>query len=157
MLLLPAVAAARGIRLVEVEGDEAAFLELNEIDGGGGMDDINELDSVFPFDLMAMPSDNSVIGAMLTRRPQICFVIGILSLFPACRIGLTLFTSRFGHHISIFPVVEGIDDLEALSSTVSGKPGRDYPIYSAAPNTSFSCDGLENGGHWAIYLKCHFI
>ena len=57
--------------LVEVEGDEAAFLELNEIDGGGGMDDINELESVFPFDLVAMPSDNSVIGAMLIRRPQI--------------------------------------------------------------------------------------
>ena len=50
-----------------------------------------------------------------------------------------------------------MEDLEALSSTVSGTPGRDYPIYSAAPNTSFSCDGLENGGHWAIYLKCHLI
>ena len=152
MLLLPA-AAARGIRLVEVEGDEAAFLELNDIDVGGGMDNINELESVFPFDLVAMPSDNSVIGAMLIRRPQICLVLDPLSLLLACRIGLTLFTSRFGHHISFFPVVEGMDDLEALSSTVSGTPGRDYPIYSAAPNTSFSCDGLENGGHWAIYLK----
>ena len=48
------------------------------------------------------------------------------------------------------PVEEtGYDEaelLQALSSTVSGLPGRDYPIYSAAPNTSFSCDGLENGG-----------
>ena len=68
-------------------------------------------------------------------------------MFLACRIGLTLFTSLFGLYISISPVVEGMDDLEALSSTVSGTPGRDYPIYSAAPNTSFSCDGLENGGH----------
>ena len=81
LLLIPAVAAARGIRLVEVEGDEAAFLELNDIDGGGS--DINELDNVFPFDLLAMPSsDNSVIGAMLIRRPQICFVIGPLLLVP---------------------------------------------------------------------------
>ena len=55
---LVAAAAARGIRLVELE--EAAFLEHNDIDGG----EIEELENVFPFDLLAMPSDrrdNSVI------------------------------------------------------------------------------------------------
>ena len=44
------------------------------------------------------------------------------------------------------PLDDAGDLLEALSRTVSGKPGKDYPIYSMAPKTSFSCDGLENGG-----------
>ena len=93
---------------------EAAFLEHNDIDGdGGGMDEIEELESVFPFDLVAMPSDNSVV--MVDDEAAL---------------------------------------LEALSSTVSGSPGRDYPVYSAAPDTSFSCDGLENGGGHSF---CEFI
>lgn len=103
--------AARGIRLVELE--EAAFLEHNDIDGG----EIEELENVFPFDLLAMPSD---------RRDN------------------SVIVEQKDYHGD-----DEADLLEALSRTVSGSPGRDYPIYSAAPNTSFSCDGLENGGFYA--------
>ena len=41
---------------------EAAFLEYNDIDGGGDGDEIEELELVFPLDLVAMPSDHSVMG-----------------------------------------------------------------------------------------------
>merc|ERR1712106_695472 len=41
------------------------------------------------------------------------------------------------------------DPLAALSSSVPGVPGEDYPIYSEVPDTAFSCDGQIDGGYYA--------
>ena len=39
--------------------------------------------------------------------------------------------------------------LAALASNIPGVPGEDYPIYSEAPETAFSCDGQVDGGYYA--------
>merc|ERR1712128_42502 len=39
------------------------------------------------------------------------------------------------------------DPLAALSSSVPGVPGEDYPIYSEVPETGFACDGQVDGGY----------
>merc|ERR1711935_1050232 len=39
--------------------------------------------------------------------------------------------------------------LAALSSSVPGVPGEDYPIYSEVPETGFACDGQVDGGYYA--------
>ena len=59
--MLLAAAAARAVRMGEPMV-EAAFLEYDDIDGGGDGDEIEELELVFPLDLVAMPSDHSVMG-----------------------------------------------------------------------------------------------
>merc|ERR1711892_653556 len=41
------------------------------------------------------------------------------------------------------------DPLAALSSSVPGVPGEDYPIYSEVPETGFACDGQVDGGYYA--------
>ena len=41
------------------------------------------------------------------------------------------------------------DPLTALSSSVPGVPGEDYPIYSEVPETGFACDGQVDGGYYA--------
>merc|ERR1712106_720110 len=41
------------------------------------------------------------------------------------------------------------DPLAALSSSVPGVPGEDYPIYSEVPDTGFDCDGQVDGGYYA--------
>merc|ERR1711935_755635 len=41
------------------------------------------------------------------------------------------------------------DPLAALSSSVPGVPGEDYPIYSEVPETTFACDGQVDGGYYA--------
>ena len=41
------------------------------------------------------------------------------------------------------------DPLAALSSSVPGVPGEDYPIYSEVPETAFACDGQVDGGYYA--------
>ena len=38
--------------------------------------------------------------------------------------------------------------LEMLMKNVPGTPGEDYPIYSEAPVTAFSCEGQVNGGEY---------
>ena len=38
------------------------------------------------------------------------------------------------------------DPLAMLMKSVPGIPGEDYPIYAAAPETEFSCEGQVNGG-----------
>ena len=38
------------------------------------------------------------------------------------------------------------DPLKMLMNAVPGVPGEDYPIYSEAPETAFSCDGQVDGG-----------
>ena len=38
------------------------------------------------------------------------------------------------------------DSLKMLMNAVPGVPGEDYPIYSEAPETAFSCDGQVDGG-----------
>ena len=40
----------------------------------------------------------------------------------------------------------GDDALSALSSSIPGVPGEDYPIYAEVPETAFSCDGQVDGG-----------
>merc|ERR1712106_1211862 len=40
-------------------------------------------------------------------------------------------------------------NLAALSSSVPGVPGEDYPIYSEVPETAFACDGQVDGGYYA--------
>lgn len=39
--------------------------------------------------------------------------------------------------------------LDMLMKSVPGIPGEDYPIYSEAPETAFSCEGQVNGGYYA--------
>merc|ERR1711935_1035273 len=41
------------------------------------------------------------------------------------------------------------DPLAALSSSVPGVPGEDYPIFSEVPETAFACDGQVDGGYYA--------
>lgn len=41
------------------------------------------------------------------------------------------------------------DPLAMLMKSVPGIPGEDYPIFAAAPETAFSCDGQVNGGYYA--------
>ena len=36
--------------------------------------------------------------------------------------------------------------LDMLMNSIPGIPGEDYPIYSEAPETEFSCEGQVNGG-----------
>merc|ERR1712025_177248 len=38
-----------------------------------------------------------------------------------------------------------VDPYEALSATIPGEPGEDYPIFAFAPDTSFLCDGQIQG------------
>ena len=38
------------------------------------------------------------------------------------------------------------DPLAMLMKSVPGTPGEDYPIFSEAPETAFSCEGQVNGG-----------
>merc|ERR1712117_138017 len=44
---------------------------------------------------------------------------------------------------------EEADPLKMLMNAVPGVPGEDYPIFSEAPETAFSCDGQVDGGHYA--------
>jgi len=39
--------------------------------------------------------------------------------------------------------------LDMLMNSIPGIPGEDYPIYSEAPETEFSCEGQVNGGYYA--------
>jgi len=41
------------------------------------------------------------------------------------------------------------DPLAMLMKSVPGTPGEDYPIFSEAPETAFSCEGQVNGGYYA--------
>merc|ERR1712241_397208 len=41
------------------------------------------------------------------------------------------------------------DGLDMLMNSIPGIPGEDYPIYSEAPETEFSCEGQVNGGYYA--------
>jgi len=41
------------------------------------------------------------------------------------------------------------DPLKMLMNAVPGVPGEDYPIFSEAPETAFSCDGQIDGGYYA--------
>merc|ERR1711976_186530 len=43
----------------------------------------------------------------------------------------------------------GDDPLAALSGSIPGVPGEDYPIYAEVPETAFSCDGQVDGGYYA--------
>ena len=54
---------------------------------------------------------------------------------------------------------EGRTAEDMLMDAIPGIPGEDYPIYSEAPETDFSCEGQVNGGKyktkvyfWRIYL-----
>merc|ERR1719210_1754254 len=38
-----------------------------------------------------------------------------------------------------------VDPYEALSATIPGEPGEDYPIFAFPPDTSFICDGQIQG------------
>ena len=42
--------------------------------------------------------------------------------------------------------------LDMLMKAVPGIPGEDYPIYSEAPETEFSCEGQVNGGKIELTL-----
>ena len=42
----------------------------------------------------------------------------------------------------------GDDALSALSNSIPGVPGEDYPIYAEVPETAFSCDGQVDGGRY---------
>eukprot|EP00091_Calanus_sinicus_P023996 TRINITY_DN8385_c0_g1_i1.p1 TRINITY_DN8385_c0_g1~~TRINITY_DN8385_c0_g1_i1.p1 ORF type:complete len:247 (+),score=92.14 TRINITY_DN8385_c0_g1_i1:38-742(+) len=44
---------------------------------------------------------------------------------------------------------EEADPLKMLMNAVPGVPGEDYPIFSEAPETAFSCDGQIDGGYYA--------
>merc|ERR1739845_235332 len=49
---------------------------------------------------------------------------------------------------------ESQDPLEALSSSIPGTPGQDYPIYSQPPETSFACDGYVSGYYADTEARC---
>lgn len=42
---------------------------------------------------------------------------------------------------------EASDPLAMLMKSVPGVPGEDYPIFSEAPETAFTCEGQVNGGN----------
>ena len=47
--------------------------------------------------------------------------------------------------------------LDMLMNSIPGIPGEDYPIYSEAPETEFSCEGQVNGGTYlfiTLFLLC---
>merc|ERR1712173_258835 len=46
------------------------------------------------------------------------------------------------------------DPLAALSSSIPGSPGEDYPIYSSPPDTSFLCDGFIEGYYADPEAEC---
>ena len=46
----------------------------------------------------------------------------------------------------------GDDPLDWLRESIPGEPGVDYPIFTKAEATSFSCDDKVFGGKDAIYL-----
>jgi hypothetical protein len=41
------------------------------------------------------------------------------------------------------------EGLDWLVDSVPGVPGEDYPVYSAVPDTGFSCEGRVQGGKYA--------
>merc|ERR1712106_1294828 len=41
------------------------------------------------------------------------------------------------------------DPLAALSASIPGIPGEDYPIYTEVPESGFACDGQVDGGYYA--------
>merc|ERR1719512_581774 len=43
----------------------------------------------------------------------------------------------------------GDDPLAALSGSIPGVPGEDYPIYAEVPETAFSCEGQVDGGYYS--------
>ena len=45
----------------------------------------------------------------------------------------------------------GDDPLAALSGSIPGVPGEDYPIYAEVPETGFSCEGQVDGGENGIH------
>ena len=45
--------------------------------------------------------------------------------------------------------------LDMLMKSVPGIPGEDYPIYSEAPETGFTCEGGVNGGQFVNSLTGH--
>ena len=45
----------------------------------------------------------------------------------------------------------GDDPLAALSGSIPGVPGEDYPIYAEVPETGFSCEGQVDGGEHGIH------
>ena len=45
----------------------------------------------------------------------------------------------------------GDDPLAALSGSIPGVPGEDYPIYAEVPETAFSCEGQVDGGENGIH------
>jgi hypothetical protein len=47
--------------------------------------------------------------------------------------------------------------LKMLMNAVPGVPGEDYPIFSEAPETAFSCDGKVDGGNDIILVSFNFI
>ena len=44
----------------------------------------------------------------------------------------------------------GDDPLAALSGSIPGVPGEDYPILAEVPETAFSCEGQVDGGEFII-------
>merc|ERR1711892_752618 len=46
------------------------------------------------------------------------------------------------------------DPLDALSTTIPGSPGEDYPIFSSPPDTSFLCDGYIEGYYADPEAEC---
>merc|ERR1712111_4017 len=61
-------------------------------------------------------------------------------LIKMITLGLTL-------SLCLVSVVKGqeVDPYEALSATIPGEPGEDYPIFAFPPDTSFICDGQIQG------------
>ena len=64
-----------------------------------------------------------------------------------------MFTSA----LCLFATVSGqeeTDPIDALSNSVPGSPGEDYPIYATPPETSFSCDGFIEGYYADPEAEC---
>merc|ERR1712025_197759 len=61
-------------------------------------------------------------------------------LIKMITLGLTL-------SLCLVSVAKGqeVDPYEALSATIPGEPGEDYPIFAFPPDTSFICDGQIQG------------
>merc|ERR1719205_29785 len=43
----------------------------------------------------------------------------------------------------------GDDPLAALSGSIPGVPGEDYPIFAEVPESGFTCDGQVDGGYYS--------
>ena len=90
------------------------------------------------------------------RRPGLLEATLLLS--PSTEELVMMSSPHYDHIIPDMPGDAGLevygagdDPLAALSGSIPGVPGEDYPIYAEVPETAFSCEGQVDGGENGIH------